>query len=222
MKWYCKVGQTSEKSKLVSIDGPSHRSYQHKGRNKAPVNVSRVQSIAVDLTGKQEESLRQLYQRLEFHRRPKGGVENLVYQSAQKEPHPLGSSVNSVTRSPTRVVWLQQSRHQLPKALSLRTRFADAGMHVKVHQWTIDDVAPLECDLILFESFEMFEQELVQFLAKIRIFSQAPLVILTDNHALDWSICALRGGADAIFTVNMPDEVIVARSSALLRRWLPS
>lgn len=168
------------------------------------------------------ESLRQLYQRLEFHRRPKGGVENMVYQSAQKEPHPLGSTANSVTSPYTRVVWLQQSCQQLPKALSLRTRFTDAGMHVRVHQWTIDDIAPLECDLILFESFEMFEQDLVQFLGKIRIFSQAPLVILTDNHALDWSICALRGGADAIFTVNMPDEVIVARSNALLRRWLPS
>jgi DNA-binding response OmpR family regulator len=46
------------------------------------------------------------------------------------------------------------------------------------------------------------------------------LIVLTDNHTLDWSIRALHSGADALFTINMPDDVIVARSKALLRRWM--
>jgi len=118
------------------------------------------------------------------------------------------------------VAWVQQNLYHSPKALSLRTRFSEAGMQINVHQWSIDDVAPVACDLIMLECFDIVEQEMINFLLKLRFFTQSPLVILTDNYTLDWSIWALRCGADAVFTVNMPDEVIVARSNALLRRWI--
>lgn len=222
MKWYCKVRQPSEQKNAMNSSGPFHRFYQQKQWEKSHAGESRLESTAAQRTGSQEGSLRRLDQRFEFHRRLRHEADDLFYQAAQKESLPLGPSASSVTSSPTRIAWLQQNFHQLPKAVSLRTRFSDAGMQVKLHQWTVEDVAPLECDLILFECFDRFEQEMIAFLAKIRLFSQAPLIVLTDNYALDWSICALRSGADAIFTVNMPDEVIFARSNALLRRWLPS
>jgi DNA-binding response OmpR family regulator len=66
----------------------------------------------------------------------------------------------------------------------------------------------------------MVEPEMMKAVITVRLLTQAPLIVLTDNHTLDWSIRALHSGADALFTINMPDDVIVARSKALLRRWM--
>lgn len=227
MKWYCQMRQIlqkPEKRKLMNIDGPFHRFYQHKQWKTASPSPRRQQITSAQLAGDQAGRLRQLFQhhRREDHRQQRRESGNLYYQHSQEEVNPLGSSENSMTSMPARVAWLQQNFYHLPKALSLRTRFSDAGMQVDVHQWTIEDMQSLNCDLILLECLDTFEQEMMRILLKIRMFNQSPLIVLTDNHALDWSICALRGGADAIFTVNMPDEVIIARSNALLRRWLPS
>ena len=74
-------------------------------------------------------------------------------------------------------------------------------------------------ELIMLECVDVYEQEMLIRLDFVRQGSRAPLIVLTDNHTLDWSLLALREGADAIFTLNTPDDVIVARSNALLRRW---
>jgi DNA-binding response OmpR family regulator len=71
----------------------------------------------------------------------------------------------------------------------------------------------------MLECVDTIEQEMLARLDRVRSKSKAPLIILTDNATLDWSLLALREGADAIFTMNTPDEIIFARSNALLRRW---
>lgn len=208
----------------MNIDGPSHRFYQHKQWKTDPSTQRRLQTTSAQLDSDQVGHLRQLFQhqQLEDLHQPKRHSDNRRYPHSHKNVSSTIPSENSMINASTHVTWLQQNSTHLPKALSLRTRFSDAGMQVNVHQWTIDGTQLLRCDLILLECLGTIEQEMIQILEKIRLFNQAPLIVLTDNHALDWSICALRSGADAIFTVNMPDEVIMARSNALLRRWLTS
>jgi len=225
MQWYCRLHQKFENSKTMTIAEPIHRFYQRKqGRQQASVLDRHLQPAIANPAGNQGPRLRQWLQneRYEVAGQQPDQLETVFHLNPQGEVPPMNPATDLKVTSPIRVAWLQQNPYHLPKALSLRTRFSEAGMQVNIHQWSIDDVAPLDCDLILFECFEIVEQEMMNFLLKLRFFTQAPLIILTDNYALDWSIWALRGGADAVFTVNMPDEVIVARSNALLRRWIVS
>ena len=76
-------------------------------------------------------------------------------------------------------------------------------------------------DLILMEYFDHLENDMSAALSKIRTESRAPLMMLTDGQTTDWSVNALKAGADAIFNLNTPEDIILARCNALLRRWLP-
>jgi len=229
MKWDSPTTQKSKKQQLLNADEPFHRFYQPNLRRKRSSSMERAaQSTTMHLPQPEEGRLQQLFQNhwreISHRQRMERGhllLQNAQAQRSRQEDGLVGvSAANPKTQPRTRLAWLQQNRLHLPKALGLRTRFTDVGMQVNVHQWAVDDVALLECELILLECFDMFEQEMIKALVKIRMISQVPLIVLTDNHTLDWSIGALRSGADAIFTVNMPDDVIVARSKALLRRWI--
>ncbi|MEZ4859905.1 MAG: hypothetical protein R3C14_01285 [Caldilineaceae bacterium] len=124
------------------------------------------------------------------------------------------------------IAWLHAAEQERPKINSLIARMTDYGMHVKVSM--IGMQKPLQCfdstafDLIFFECVETVEPEMLDQLSAVRLTTQAPLVVLTDNHTLDWGLNALRSGADATFTLNTPEEVILARCNALLRRWVSS
>lgn len=212
----------TQKSQWTTTNGPLHRFYQRRAweKNFSMTEKRRKMATTHDLEG-QEARLRQLLQhhQHEVYHRHQSQIANLLQQNAQEVVQTtFVGSTNA--RSPLRVVWLQQTLQQLPKALALRTRFMDVGMQVTLHQLELENPAALEGELILLECFGMFEQEMMKVLLKLRLFSKAPLIILTDNYTLDWSLRALHSGADAIFTVNMPDDVIIARSKALLRRWV--
>ncbi|MBV7336209.1 hypothetical protein KFU94_49835 [Chloroflexi bacterium TSY] len=76
-------------------------------------------------------------------------------------------------------------------------------------------------DLILMEPPDSMNLHTYQALNRIRLGSRAPLLLLTDDHPVEWSINAFRCGADAILPWSTSNDVIVARCKALLRRWLP-
>ena len=82
----------------------------------------------------------------------------------------------------------------------------------------IEDVT--DFDLILFESFDQVASEMNAAVNRIRLDSRAPLLMLIDDQSGACSLDVLQAGADAIFTISTPDEVILARCNALLRRWL--
>ncbi len=134
---------------------------------------------------------------------------------------PNGDSKHSgvVTK---RVLWFRANDDQRPKVVTLLDRFDHAGLDVQVFN-VFEGHNPfpskLTCSLIMLECVDTIEQEMLTRLDSVRSKSKAPLIILTDNATLDWSLLALREGADAIFTMNTPDEIILARSNALLRRW---
>lgn len=222
-KPYYQTAQRASKSQHTTMDGPLHRFYQKGATEKhfsvaarrkglmAKRSVEKRQGRAEPLTQKQQYDL--------IHRQHSQIIQ-LLQQDTQGLPYPTPGNSNGKMRSSVRIIWLQQKIQPLPKAVALRTRFGDAGMQVYLHQLSLETDAKLEGELILLECFDMFEQEMMKVVFTLRQLTQAPLIVLTDNHTLDWSIRALHSGADAIFTVNMPDDVIVARSKALLRRWV--
>jgi hypothetical protein len=124
---------------------------------------------------------------------------------------------------PMRLLWFRTDRAQQPKISTLLNRFGNEGMDIQVIEDANESSASaqrLVCELIMLECINTVEQELLTRLNTVREGNRIPLIVLTDNHTLDWSLLALREGADAIFTLNTPDDIIIARSNALLRRWI--
>jgi DNA-binding NarL/FixJ family response regulator len=61
--------------------------------------------------------------------------------------------------------------------------------------------------------------EVAAAVVQIRTCNRAPIVLLTEHEPLEWSLAALPAGADAVLSIHTPEEIIVARCMALLRRW---
>jgi len=205
------------------MDGPLHRFYQQGTTEKHfSVAARRKGLMAKRSVEKRKGRVEPLTQKQQYDltHRQQSQITQLLRQDAQGLPYSTPGNSNGRMRSSVRIVWLQQKMHSLPKVVALRTRFGDAGMQVHLHQLSLETDAKLDGELILLECFDMFEQEMMKVVFTLRQLTQAPLIVLTDNHSVEWSIRALHSGADAIFTVNMPDDVIVARSKALLRRWV--
>jgi len=126
----------------------------------------------------------------------------------------------------TRLVWVRRPGKELAKSRNLLNQLSTEGVDVWVIEASnlvnlaIDDIA--DYDLILFEYFDHGASDMKSAVSHIRLGSRAPLMMLTDDQSVAWSLDALSAGADAIFTVSTPDEVILARCNALLRRWLAS
>lgn len=221
-KSYYQAAQKANKSQHTTIDGPLHRFYQQQSQEKhVSVAVRRQGLVARQSTEKRKGRVPSVVQKPQYdlYHRQYTQTTKLLQQDEQGIPYPPTGNGNGRIQPSVRIVWLQQKIQSVPKALALRTRFSDAGLQVYL-QRTLDADTKLDGELILLECFGMFEQEMMMAVYNVRHLSQAPLIVLTDNHTLDWSIRALHSGADALFTVNMPDDVIVARSKALLRRWV--
>ncbi len=131
----------------------------------------------------------------------------------------------NVPFSVIRVAWLRQPGRERAKIARLLKHFSNAGMKISMvevsggHNPLLEQI--LGFDLILMEYFDHLESEMSAALSKIRTESRAPLMMLTDGQTPDWSVNALKAGADAIFNLNTPEDIILARCNALLRRWLP-
>ena len=131
----------------------------------------------------------------------------------------------NVPFSVIRVAWLRQPGRERAKIARLLKHFSNAGMKISMvevssgHNPLLEQI--LGFDLILMEYFDHLENDMSAALSKIRTESRAPLMMLTDGQTTDWSVNALKAGADAIFNLNTPEDIILARCNALLRRWLP-
>ena len=211
-----------QKKQLTPSSEPLHRFYQRRTWENNFSMTEKRNKLTTHSLEDQGGRLRKLFQQYqhEVYHRQHSQTAHLLQQETQEVVHASFPVNHAKVRAPLRVVWLQQNLQQVPKALALRTCFTDAGMQVNLHQFDPEENTSLDGELILLECLGMFEQEMMKVLIKLRLFSKAPLIILTDNYTLDWSLRALHSGADAIFTVNMPDDVILARSKALLRRWV--
>jgi hypothetical protein len=108
-------------------------------------------------------------------------------------------------------------------AEQLRIRLAADGLLVYTMAF---DPSPGEAcrafDLIIMRVGTQTVGQVASALLQIRACNYAPLVLLTDQEPLEWSLVALPTGADAVLSIHTPEEIIMARSIALLRRWLAS
>ncbi len=236
MKWRCPVQHkpvkdTERWTQIARTEGPFHRDYrQMAGQSalnfRAQLWIQHRFSPTNTTASVRQRTVRHRAQPLQ---RPATEIANDKPNVNERIP-PAGTRKLAETKSiPLRVLWLRFNNVDRPRTTGLRNRFGTEGMdiHVADLQYTMDQIIdgqtpnlfPTVFDLIMLESVEIIEEAMLRQLSSIREVSQAPLIVLTDNYTLDWSLRALREGADAIFTLNTPDDVIVARSNALLRRW---
>jgi len=79
-----------------------------------------------------------------------------------------------------------------------------------------------DADLVLLDAFSQVDGIIETIVARIRFESRVPLIMLTDGYSTEQLVTALTAGADAIWSLNTPVELLLVRCKALLRRWLPS
>jgi len=129
--------------------------------------------------------------------------------------------------TPIRIVWLQPLNSDQIKSQTLLTKLHHRGLEVQLCQLqasltpdTKDAVA--RAHLILISVTSRVASTIDTTLTQIRNASWAPVVLLADSHSLEWAIATLSAGADAVMSMTTPDDVIMARCAALLRRWPPA
>ena len=122
--------------------------------------------------------------------------------------------------NPAKVILLHTGRRPNEKVLSLLAHFDIRTIHISAS--STDQLIPdqfSDCDLILFEAFDHISNESQAALNWIRMGSHAPLVMLTNSERTERTISCLMAGADAVISLNMSWDVIVAHCHALVRRW---
>lgn len=245
----CIIRPNAQWIRITGDNGPFHRQYRHQqnlhrnlrhweaaSEHEVPSPTSHTDVMgAPNLRRQQFLSLRLSHQTDHTYRQRKGQPTNDLlgnhddpkWQSDYATNFPaLQSTANGAHNNnngpTTQILWFRTNTDQRPKVITLLDRFDSAGMIVHVcnsFEGLNSPRGSLLHTLIMLECVDTIEHEMLLRLERIRSQSNAPLIILTDNTTLDWSLLALREGADAIFTLNTPDEIILARSHALLRRW---
>lgn len=120
-----------------------------------------------------------------------------------------------------RIAWLRHFTSSPDQVSTLMDKFADFGMDVWLVNGEHLPSKQISCfDLILLETPTQPTSTIYASIERIRHKSKVPLILLTDDYTVQWSIDALRAGADAILPLNTSSDVVLARCRSLLRRWL--
>ena len=121
-----------------------------------------------------------------------------------------------------RIVWLRQPNRVDDKGQELYRRMQAQGLALTIvdaFDVTADEL--LSADLVLLDAFDSLEGSIEMVVARIRFESRVPLIMLTSGYSSEQLVTALTVGADGIWSLNTPVELLLARCNALLRRWLP-
>jgi DNA-binding response OmpR family regulator len=121
-----------------------------------------------------------------------------------------------------RLLWLQPTDEDMPMSISLRVQLVAQG--VLVYEACFEGHLGDLCrnfDLILMRIPTHDFRRIQELIAQIRTVNTAPIMLITNNYAVPWSIAVLPVGADAVESIHTPEAIILARCMALLRRWPP-
>lgn len=122
-----------------------------------------------------------------------------------------------------RVLWLQQAMPSDGIKERVESKLREAGFQVSTANLLTKRHIDLDkVDVILVDGFERLDAILESTLARVRIESQAPLIVLTSRQSTEETIMALTAGADAIWSLETPIELLIVRIKTLLRRWIQS
>jgi DNA-binding response OmpR family regulator len=120
-----------------------------------------------------------------------------------------------------RIIWLRQRRQMGENALKLQRGMKAQGFLLEIADvFDASSTQLANADLILLDAFDRVDGIVETIVARIRLESRVPLVMLTDGYSTEQLVTALTAGADAIWALNIPVEVLMARCKALLRRWM--
>jgi len=134
-----------------------------------------------------------------------------------KKGTPVFSSVSTA-----HIVWLRQRNRMESQGQELYRQMQAQGIKLTIvdaFDVTADEL--LSADLVLLDAFDSLDGSIEMVVGRIRFESRVPLIMLTDGYSSEQLVTALTAGADAIWSQNTPVELLLARCSALLRRWLP-
>lgn len=122
-----------------------------------------------------------------------------------------------------RIVWLRQRNQTDQKSQDLYRRMQGHGLLLTiVDAFDVTSAELTGADLVLLDAFDSVEGSVDTVVARIRFESRVPLIMLTDGYSSEQLVTALTAGADAIWSLNTPVELLLVRCKALLRRWLPA
>jgi len=122
-----------------------------------------------------------------------------------------------------RIVWLRQRNQVTDKGQGLYRHMQAQGLALKVvDAFEVSTADLLHADLVLLDAFDSqsLGGSFETIVARIRFESRVPLIMLTDGYSTEQLVTALTAGADAIWSVNTPIELLLVRCHALLRRWM--
>jgi DNA-binding response OmpR family regulator len=120
----------------------------------------------------------------------------------------------------TRVALLYHGRSHRHKVQQVVNHIADETVVIDLQ--SVDETlceVVAECDLIVVEALGHSTPSQHRALQWIRTSSLAPVVVLTNRLQSEQTIDALTAGADAVISLEMAPDAIVAHCRALMRRW---
>lgn len=123
--------------------------------------------------------------------------------------------------SHTRGIWLCSPGPLSPPSIQLMNSSRFAGMQLDVLTYTELLMIPFwRYDLVVLEkASDQSMPELLASVKRVRTLSKAPLVVLMRRVAPKITIAGLRAGADAVASLSMPEQVLLAHWGAMLNRW---
>jgi DNA-binding response OmpR family regulator len=120
-----------------------------------------------------------------------------------------------------RIGWMRKKDHPLPEADKLVEYLRKVGFVVEFV--TLDDVnnaGPWDYPLIVIEAGEQLDVSIMDLVVELRVSALSMIIVLLNDATSKQIAHALRTGADAVWSLTEPEQVLYARAKALLRRWL--
>jgi DNA-binding response OmpR family regulator len=127
----------------------------------------------------------------------------------------------AATTTAVRALWVQPLEPEGLRAAQIRNKLVEVGwlVYLTVFHPALDE-ACRAFDLIILDGSAQTVEAVANAVRCIRVGNRAPIVVLTNQDLLAWSLAILPAGADAVLALNTPIEIVVMRCVALLRRWL--
>lgn len=146
----------------------------------------------------------------------------------------ISQALNSITHNgsaasntdPMHVLWLHSSMAGVGPLRELRERLVAQSMCLTFTRHELGRAgvesgrAWRSCDLILIHITHESLEQVKRLVGHIRRETHAPIMLLPETQAYEWSLSMLPAGVDAVMLASTPAEVLVARCAALLRRWV--
>ncbi len=124
------------------------------------------------------------------------------------------------TMPPARILWLRYHSGYHAQAERLMRVFEVSGAQTTVvNLFELTESQLAQTDLVLLDASDRIDAVIETVVARIRMESRVPIVVVAESYTIDQLVQALAKGVDVVCPLNVPLAVFVARCKAILRRW---